>query len=222
MVRYIYLFSFIIQFALLGCKQKSEKDSSNNGNSENRELTIDEFKNDAISRNDSIALIQINIDSLALIKRGFTFSHLSNGEIVECKNYVIGIDTNINNTLEVDVGSGTDVVIKLMSLFSGKCIRYFHINSGSSFTINNIPEGKYQLKIAYGKSWMTNYKGGECLGRFIRKPIYEAGSDTLDYFNKKLPNGIQIPSYKLRLDVISSGIENSFNSNRISEDEFNK
>ena len=83
----------------------------------------------------------------------------------------------MNNYLEVYVGSGTDVSIKIMNLNTDKCIRYVFINSGSSYTINNIPEGRYYLKIAYGKNWLSKVESGQCIGKFIRNPMYEKGED---------------------------------------------
>jgi hypothetical protein len=48
--------------------------------------------------------------------------------------------SKINNYLEVHVGGGTDVAIKVMNLETDKCIRYVFINSGSTYKIKNIPE----------------------------------------------------------------------------------
>lgn len=204
------IFFIILIISLFGCNQKSSAD----GNSDNRELSTNDFGGDSI-------LIKIERDSLQLVESGYSSTSVENGEMIECKNYIVGIDTTIDNKLEVVVGSGTDVVIKLMSLLNGKCVRYFYINSGTTFILKNIPESLYQLKIAYGKSWLSKYENGNCIGRFLRNPIYEIGSDTLDYFNKRTSNSIQIPGYKLSLDVISSGVENSFNSNKITDEEFN-
>ena len=109
-----------------------------------------------------------------------------------------------------------------MNIKTEKCIRYVFINSGTTYSIENIPEGMYYLKIAYGKDWLSKVENGQCVGKFIKNPLYEKGEDVLDFNIKRESNGRSIPSYQLSLDVVSSGISNSFNSQNISESDFNK
>ena len=129
--------------------------------------------------------------------------------------------SKIQNYLTVHVGGHTDVAVKLMDLRSDECIRYVFINSGSTFKIKNIPEGIYYLKIAYGKEWISRIDNGKCLGKFIRNAMYEKGEETMDFNLQYTADGYQIPSYSLRLDVIESNVENTFQSQNISEEEFN-
>ena len=103
-----------------------------------------------------------------------------------------------------------------------KCIPYVFINSGSTYAIRNIPHGSYYLKIAYGKNWLFKVENGQCIGKFTRNPMYEKGEDIMDFNIQHLADGYIIPSFKLELDVISSSISNSFNSQNISESEFNQ
>ena len=109
-----------------------------------------------------------------------------------------------------------------MNLSTDKCVRYVFINSGSTYTIRNIPEGSYYLKIAYGKNWLSKVESGRCVGKFIRDPMYEKGEDIMDFNIQYTADGYSIPSFKLQLDVVSNSISNSFNSQNISESEFNK
>ena len=109
-----------------------------------------------------------------------------------------------------------------MNLNNEKCVRYVFINSGSTYTIKNIPEGRYYLKIAYGKNWLSKVENEQCIGKFILNPMYERGDDIMDFNIKHSAQGSSIPSFKLELDVVSSGITNSFNSQNISESEFNQ
>ena len=156
-----------------------------------------------------------------LISEGWQEQGLQNGQLPSCYNFKPE-KGSVNNYLEVDVGSGTDVSIKIMNLNTNKCIRYIFINSGSSYTINNIPEGRYYLKIAYGKNWLSKVESGQCIGKFIRNPMYEKGEDIMDFNIQHSADGYSIPSFKLQLDVVSSGISNSFSSQNISENEFNQ
>ena len=138
-----------------------------------------------------------------------------------CYNFKPKTDNSIDNNLEINVGGGTDVVVKLMNVKSEKCIRYVFINSGSSYQIRNIPQGVYYLKIAYGKEWLSKIENNQCIGKFIRSPMYEKGEDIMDFTIQKTYDGFSIPSFRLSLDVISSNLSNSFSSHNISETDFN-
>jgi len=156
-----------------------------------------------------------------LISEGWQEQDIQNGQLPSCYNFKPK-KGKVNNYLEVYVGSGTDVSIKVMNLNTDKCVRYVFINSSSTFTINNIPEGRYYLKIAYGKNWLSKVENGQCIGKFIRNPMYEKGEDIMDFNIQHSSDGYSIPSFKLQLDVVSSSISNSFSSQNISESEFNQ
>lgn len=156
-----------------------------------------------------------------LIAAGWEEQEILNGQLPSCYNFKPK-KGNIKNHLEVVVGGGTDVSIKVMNINTDNCVRYVFINSGSTYSIDNIPEGKYYLKIAYGKNWLSKIENDQCLGKFIRNPMYEKGEDIMDFNIQYKSKGYSIPSYQLQLDVVSSGVANSFNSQNISEEDFNK
>ncbi len=156
----------------------------------------------------------------SLVKEGWEEKDLQDGQLPNCYNFRPTYG-NIDNSLDVLVGSGTAVVIKVMNAETQKCIRYVYINSKSSYSIKNIPPGKYYLKIAYGKNWLSKVESGKCIGKFIRNPLYQEGSDIMDFNIINDANGYSIPSFSLQLDVISNNLDNSFESENISEDEFN-
>lgn len=156
-----------------------------------------------------------------LISEGWKEEEIQNGQLSTCYNFK-PTKGKVKNRIEVIVGGGTDISIKVMNLETEKCIRYVFINSGTTYSIENIPEGKYYLKIAYGKDWLSKVENGQCVGKFVKNPFYEKGEDILDFNIQRNNNGRSIPSYKLSLDVVSSGISNSFNSQNISENDFNK
>lgn len=157
----------------------------------------------------------------SLLSIGWKDEHVKNGIMPNCYNYVSVRDT-IQNYLKVNVGSGTDVAIKVMELETDKCIRFVFINSNSTYKIENIPQGRYYVKIAYGKNWMSKTEKGFCEGKFISSPLYERGDEIMDYNLIRLPNGYNVPSFELSLDVISNSPIDEFSSSTISEEEFNK
>jgi hypothetical protein len=155
-------------------------------------------------------------------KSGWVEQSISNGSMPECYNFTPRY-SKISNYLDVKVGSGTDVVVKLIEKNTDHCVRYVFINRSSSYVIRNIPEGLYYLKIAYGKNWYSKVENHLCHGKFLLNAFYEVGSENLD-FNLNYyedGSGYDIPSYKLSLDVQNSGVQNSFSSEEISEAEFN-
>jgi len=156
-----------------------------------------------------------------LISEGWEERGLENGLMPSCYNLKPESDESIDNSLEINVGGGTDVVVKLMNVKSEKCIRYVFINSGSTYQIRNIPQGLYYLKIAYGKEWLSKIENNQCIGKFLRNPMYEKGEDIMDFSIQRSSNGFSIPSFKLSLDVVSSNLSNSFSSQNISENDFN-
>lgn len=156
-----------------------------------------------------------------LLAEGWAAQNVRNGQLANCYNFTPKYDREIDNYLEVNVGSGTDVAIKVMNAKTNVCSRFVFINSGTTYRIKNIPEGKYYLKIAYGKNWLSKLENGQCVGKFIRNPLYEKGSDILDFNIQHSVNSYSIPSFQLQLDVISSDISNAFSSQDISEEQFN-
>lgn len=155
-----------------------------------------------------------------LINQGFEEQNIQNGQFPSCYNFKPK-KGKINNYLQVNVGSGSDVSVKIMNVDNSSCVRYVYIKSGTSYKIKNIPPGIYYLKIAYGKNWFSKVENSQCIGKFLRNSFYEKGEDVLDFNLKYNSEGYSIPSFKLDLDVISSQTANSFNSQDISEDEFN-
>jgi hypothetical protein len=157
----------------------------------------------------------------SLIANGWAEQSVDNGQLSSCYNFNPKTGS-IDNYLEIVVGGRTDVAIKVMNIKTDNCIRYVFINSGSTYKIQNIPEGQYYLKIAYGKNWLSKTINGQCIGRFIRNPIYEKGEKILDYNLKHDAEGYKAPSFRVSLDVIGSSQSNSFDSAKISENEFNQ
>ena len=156
-----------------------------------------------------------------LISDGWEESGIENGLMPSCYNFTPKYDKSIDNYLEINVGGGTDVAIKLMNLNSEKCVRYVFVNSGSSYQIRNVPQGEYYLKIAYGKEWLSKIESNQCIGKFIRNPLYEKGEDKMDFSIQNTYDGYNVPSFRLSLDVVSTNLMNSFSSHNISESDFN-
>jgi len=155
---------------------------------------------------------------------GWEETNYRSGNTSSCENITPKYDYEIDNYLRVNVGSGTDVVIKLMKIGSyyDECIRIVYIRSKDTYDIKNIPEGRYYLKIAYGKDYRKKIVGSQCYVKFMKKAMYEKGTDILDFNLTRVGNDVYQSSYELSLDVIETiGISQDFKSKDISEEEFN-
>ncbi|MFN8396686.1 MAG: hypothetical protein U0176_18820 [Bacteroidia bacterium] len=147
-------------------------------------------------------------------------SHIT-GDTPDCGNFGNYFDHNLDNYLDVHVGNSIDVAIKVMEQYTDKCVRFKYIQGGSTLRFPNIPEGKYYLKIAYGRDFVKKYIGGECFFRFKTNGYYEKGEDILNFNVIKTWDGEQIPSFELWLDV-STSAGHKFDAYKISEAEFNR
>lgn len=125
-----------------------------------------------------------------------------------------------DNYFDIEIGKGCDVAIKIMDVATDKCIRYVFVPENSSANIQMIPQGKYYLKLAYGKDWMEFDNGdGTLSAKFTSNVTYDKSTDIFD-FGKK--NSSNIVNYLLQINVVDSELQNSFGTVEISEAEFMK
>lgn len=123
-----------------------------------------------------------------------------------------------DNYFDIEIGKGCDVAIKIVDVATDKCIRYVFVPENSSANIQMIPQGKYYLKLAYGKDWMEYDNGdGTITGKFTSNVTYDRSVDIFD-FGKK--NSSNIVNYLLQINVVDSQLQNSFGTVEISEAEF--
>jgi hypothetical protein len=165
---------------------------------------------------------------------GWEKKNYQSGITPECENVTPKYDYELDNYLRVNVGSGTDVVIKLMkkSGYSDECIRIVYVRSGDTYEIKNIPQGRYYLKIAYGKDYRKKIVDSICYVKFMKNAQYEKGIEILDFNlikkpNERIGNNVyeswDVPSVEIFLDVIETYAANKeFKASDISEAEFNK
>lgn len=125
-----------------------------------------------------------------------------------------------DNYFDIRIGSGCDVAIKIMDIQNNNCIRYCMVTENTTITINQIPQGKYYLKLAYGKDWMEqDQPDGTILGKFTKNAMYEKSVDVFD-FGKK--NSQSFVNFTLDINVVNSSLEQNFTTIEISESEFER
>ena len=123
-----------------------------------------------------------------------------------------------DNYFDIEIGKGCDVAVKIVDTSTDKCIRYVLIPESSSVNVQMIPQGKYYLKLAYGKDWMEYDNGdGTIIGKFTKNVSYDRSVDVFD-FGKK--NSSDIVSYVLRINMTNTELQNNFGTMEITEEDF--
>lgn len=165
---------------------------------------------------------------------GWEKKNYQSGVTPDCENITPRYDYELDNYLRINVGSGTDVVVKLMKIgyYRDECIRIVYVRSKDTYEIKNIPEGKYYVKIAYGTDYRQKIVDNHCYVKFMKDSQYEKSIEILDFNLVKQPNKIignqvsenwSVPSFELSLDVVvKKGIRPNFKANNISEEKFNE
>lgn len=125
-----------------------------------------------------------------------------------------------DNYFDIEIGKGSSVAVKIIDATTQECIRYVLVPENSSVSVQMIPQGKYYLKLAYGKDWMEYDNGdGTIAGKFTKDVSYGKSVDIFD-FGKK--NSSSIISYTLQINVENSKLQNNFATIDITESEFLK
>jgi len=63
-----------------------------------------------------------------------------------------------NATLTIKNGGSSDAIICLYSILDDRTIRNEYVKRSSTYTISNIPQGEYKIRVFYGNDWNPNLK----------------------------------------------------------------
>lgn len=79
-------------------------------------------------------------------------------------------------------GNSTDAVTCLVNYYSGTTIRNSYIRAGTNYTMSNLPEGIYKIKVFYGKDWNPEkpINNGSSKGAFENDASYSLSDNTSD------------------------------------------
>lgn len=124
-----------------------------------------------------------------------------------------------DNYFDITIGKGCNVAVKIMDLRTDKCIRYVYVAENSTTTVQEIPQGIYYLKLAYGYDWMEFETDSVKVGKFTRNVSYERSQDTFDFGIRNSKDDI---SYSLEINIVNSKLENNFLTTPIKEEDFMK
>lgn len=153
----------------------------------------------------------------ALLQQGWTADHVENGDLPETYGYEPEYGLQ-DNYFDIRIGEGSCVAVKIMDTETNRCIRFVFVNENSTTTVSQIPQGKYYLKLAYGKDWMQHETDSLTVGKFTTHAFYEKSCNVFDFGPK---NSQREVNYLLEINVKDSSVENNFSTEPISESEFN-
>lgn len=152
-----------------------------------------------------------------LIEQGWTLQEPAGGELDESMG-VKPIHGWQDNYFDISVGDGVNVALKIVDYATDRCIRYIYAPQNETVTVNEIPQGKYYIKLAYGLDWMTYRTDSGTLGKFTRKTSYKKSH----VFDFGIKNSRQTANYKLEINLIGGSAENNFPTTEIDESEFER
>lgn len=87
-----------------------------------------------------------------------------------------------NSTLTIDNGGSSDAIVCLYRVADGRTVRNEYVRKNSSFTMSNIAQGSYKIRVFYGNDWnptLTNSCGTK--GNF-ESNVNFSEFDSTDYF----------------------------------------
>ncbi|GAA4275534.1 M56 family metallopeptidase [Aquimarina mytili] len=125
----------------------------------------------------------------------------TNQEEPRCPNQNAEYNKNIDNFIEITNGENAEVILNVISIESSKNIRTIYLSKNHTYRIQNIPEGKYKLDIKYGDGYTEKIVNGVCTAFFKNEKFKETGNDILDMNTVKTDKGLNVPSYRLSVDL---------------------
>lgn len=153
-----------------------------------------------------------------MIENGWSLGNPNEGDLPEEYGIVprLGI---VDNYFDIELGGDADMAVKIVNVETGETVRYLFVPHNSRTTINEIPAGKYYLKLAYGNDWMSHSDGYQTEGKFTRNTVYEKSNDFFDFGNT---GSLESVSYSLKVKVESDKRYEDFPTSTITEKEFNQ
>lgn len=150
-----WIFAIIIIFAIIfNCN--SNKNSSNDSYEDSQSI-VDTV---ATTYNDSAVDNAVDfpiVDSTVTnpIESPYTGNQLKDGASPLTGCFGKGIYSG-NATLTIKNGGNSDAIICLYSISNDRTIRNEYVQKNSSFTMSNIAQGEYKIRVFYGNDWNPN------------------------------------------------------------------
>jgi hypothetical protein len=124
-----------------------------------------------------------------------------------------------NSTLTVDNGTDADALVRVIRLYGNpKNIRNFYITAGHKFTAEQIPQGSYKLRVAFGLDWNRTSRKFNYRRSFSETEVFEA---TETIWNEPTDDGYIEHTKASEMSITLHKVLNgNFHTYPINEDDF--
>lgn len=89
---------------------------------------------------------------------------------------------NGNATLTIKNGANSDAIVCLYSIHSNRTIRNEYVRKNTSFTMDNIAQGNYKIRVFYGNNWNPNLENTCGTKGFFESDVSFSEFDRTEYF----------------------------------------
>lgn len=121
--------------------------------------------------------------------------------------------TDGGGSLQVSNGTNRDAYIKLVEPRSGTLVAAFYVKLNSSFTLEQIPDGTYEVIFVLGEDWDSKAQS------FTKSKSFTKFDKSLNFTTTQLSNEIHYRAFRITLNPVSEG---NTTTSRVSEKEFER
>ena len=108
-------------------------------------------------------------------------NQLSDGESPLTGCFGEGFESG-NATLTVENGGNSDAIVCLYSISNDQTVRNEYVQKNSSFTISNIEQGDYKIKVFYGNDWNPELENSCGTKGYFESDVNFSEFDGTEYF----------------------------------------
>lgn len=121
--------------------------------------------------------------------------------------------TEGGGSLQVSNGTNHDAYIKLVEPRSGTLVAAFYVKLNSSFTLEQIPDGTYEVLFVLGEDWDSKAQS------FTKSKSFTKFDKSLNFTTMQLSNEIHYRAFRITLNPVSEG---NTTTSRVSEKDFER
>jgi hypothetical protein len=193
----------------------SPSSSSYNNSKTDNSRSLTEIRKDIDELGKKIENYKIKEDDLLVSKSKYKGNQLKNGSSPFDACFGKGIYSG-NATLTIKNGASSDAIVCLYSTSSGRTIRNEYVRKNTSFTMDNIAQGYYKIRVFYGNDWNPTLENSCGTKGFFESDVSFSEFDGTEYFEDSY-YGYTIAT--VTLYAVSGG---NASTSRISQSEFFK
>lgn len=156
------------------------------------------FGRSALAGSQPLQILSIPVTSAANTVPDLLIVRAKNRSLPE-NTVLVSPATNGSGSLRVSNGTNRDAYIKLVEPRSHELVAAFYVKSNSSFTLEQIPDGAYQVLFVLGTDWDAKTQSFTKSKRFAKFDKY------LNFTTTQLDNEVQYKAFRITLNPVVGG-----------------